>query len=164
MKRLILMRHAKSDWSGGPSSDHNRPLNRRGRRAAAALGQWLVEHGLLPDEVLSSSSMRTRETCARLNLPEDTPTRFLRELYLADPEVILSTLKEAQGSCVLMIGHNPGIGMMAEMVLDRVPEHPQFMRYPTGATLVADVEVAAWTDMRWGLGTLRHFIVPRELE
>ena len=69
MKRLILMRHAKSDWGDPMLPDHDRPLNKRGRRAASALGHWMREAGLRPDQILCSSATRTQETCARLALP-----------------------------------------------------------------------------------------------
>lgn len=163
MKRLILMRHAKSDWSGGPSSDHDRPLNPRGRKAATELGKWLRTDGLMPDQVLSSSSMRTKETYVRLDLPTDTDVHYLRPLYLASADVILNTLRSATGSTVLMIGHNPGIGMMAEGVLGTLPDHPQFLQYPTGATLVADFDVTQWVQADWGKANARHFVVPRDL-
>ncbi len=163
MKRLILMRHAKSDWSGGASSDHDRILNPRGRTAATALGNWLRENDLIPDQVLCSSAMRTKETCVRLGLPSEIEVTYLRPLYLASTEVILDTLQAAQGNCVLMIGHNPGIGMMADAVLAAKPKHPQFNQYPTGATLVADFDMTDWAKAGWGKAIARHFTVPRDL-
>ena len=163
MKRLILMRHAKSDWSGGPSNDHNRPLNPRGHKAATALGEWLLNHQITPDEILSSSSARTIETLKRLDLSSDIPTQYLRPLYLAPAAVILKTLQGAQGEVVLMIGHNPGIGMMAEAILKSLPEHPKFMAYPSGATLVADFDITDWAQADWGKANARHFTVPRDL-
>jgi phosphohistidine phosphatase len=163
MKQVIVMRHAKSDWTGGPSSDHDRPLNARGRRAAAALGDWLRREGLLPDQVLCSSSMRTRETLVRLDLPADTPTVFSRELYLAEPEEILAVLRRAEGQRVLILGHNPGIAMTAEALL-RVPlDDDDFHRYPTGATLVADLDIDGWQEAGWEKANARHFVVPRAL-
>lgn len=164
MKRLILMRHAKSDWSGGASNDHDRILNPRGQKAAAALGDWLRTNDLIPDQVLSSSSRRTRETLDRLHLPDEIDVGFLRPLYLAPAQVILNTLKAATGETVLIIGHNPGIGMMAEGALKTLPDDPQFMQYPTGATLVADFGITDWADADWGKANARHFVVPRALE
>jgi phosphohistidine phosphatase len=163
MKRLILMRHAKSDWSGGASSDHERILNPRGRAAATALGDWLRDKTLIPDQVLCSSAMRTKETCVRLELPANVNVTYLRPLYLASADVILNTLRSAKGDSILMIGHNPGIAMMAEAILTTEPDHPQFMQYPTGATLVADFDIANWTQAGWGKAIARHFVVPRDL-
>ncbi|NNE52863.1 MAG: histidine phosphatase family protein [Sulfitobacter sp.] len=163
MKQLILMRHAKSDWSAGAGSDHARPLNPRGRRAATALGDWLRKQDLVPDEVLCSDAMRTRETLLRLDLPEGIPTTFSRALYLATHDDLLKIMRGATGNRVLMLGHNPGIGWCAEAVLQAPPDHPQFSRYPTCATLVAEFEIDDWAQAGWGKAKARHFIVPREL-
>lgn len=163
MKRLILMRHAKSDWSGGPSNDHDRPLNPRGQKSAAALGDWLRDNGLLPDQVLCSTAARTQETLDLLALTQDTEVQFCRPLYLASADVILKTLKTATGDTVLMLGHNPGIAMMAQDICAGAPDHRQFMTYPTGATLVADFDIADWSGADWGKANARHYVVPREL-
>ncbi|MDF3414446.1 histidine phosphatase family protein [Sulfitobacter sp. M57] len=163
MKRLILMRHAKSDWSGGPSSDQDRPLNPRGRKAAAALGKWLNEQQVRPDEILCSSSARTMETHQRLDLKDDIAPQHLRGLYLAPAADILATLRGATGECVLMIGHNPGIGEMAEAILSDAPDHPKFTAYPSGATLLAEFDITDWTQAGWGNANARHFTVPRDL-
>lgn len=162
MKRLLVMRHAKSDWSGA-TSDHDRPLNPRGRAAAKNLGDWLREVDWLPDTVLSSSAARTEETCARLHLPDGTQTVFTRDLYLAEPARILSNLRGADGETVLIIGHNPGIGIFAEEMLDTDPAHPAFAQYPTGATLAATLDVANWSEAHWALARQAHFVIPREL-
>lgn len=163
MKRLILMRHAKSDWSGGASSDHDRPLNPRGRKSAASLGDWLRHEGLIPDQVLCSSAMRTRETLVRLDLPTEPEITIARELYLATHHEILKTLRKAQGDCVLVIGHNPGISIAAAEFVTQMPDDPDFQRYPTGATLVADFDIDLWADADWRKANARHFIVPRAL-
>lgn len=163
MKRLILMRHAKSDWSGGASSDHDRPLNARGRTAAENLGVWLRDTGLIPDQVLCSSAERTGETCLLLGLDETTKVTFTRDLYLATHHEILAALRGATKDVVLMIGHNPGISIVASEILRKRPEHPKFDAYPTGATLVADCDLTDWRDVGWGNAIARHFVVPREL-
>lgn len=162
MKRLILMRHAKSDWARG-TDDHDRPLNPRGRRGATALGDWLRAQVIAPDEVLCSSAMRTRETLLRLTLGDAPVVSVTRDLYLATPADILTCLQGARGDVVLVIGHNPGIANCARQVLKSPPDHVQFAVYPTGATLVADCDIDSWEEMRWGCATCRHFVVPREL-
>lgn len=162
MKRLILMRHAKSDWSSG-GADHDRPLNPRGQQAAEALGAWLRRLDLIPDEILCSSAERTGETLLRLGLPKEVPTRFTRALYLATHHEILQEVQQASGDIVLVIGHNPGISIMAAEILGARPDHPRFDAYPTGATLVADLDIGAWQDADWGKANARHFVVPRDL-
>ncbi|WP_417209417.1 SixA phosphatase family protein [Antarctobacter sp.] len=160
MKQLILIRHAKSDWSFD-KPDQDRPLNKRGRRAAPAIGNWLRDHGYLPDEVLCSTAARTRETLALLNTP--APTRFERALYLAAPDTLLDVLQSAQGTSVMMLAHNPGIAGLAEALVQTAPDHPRFAAYPTCATLVAGFDIDDWKDLRPGTGHARAFVVPRDL-
>ena len=163
MKQLVLMRHAKSDWSGGSTKDHDRPLNPRGRAAAERFGGWIRLHDLLPDQVLTSSALRTRETLMRLALPQDIPVHATRDLYLASADQIMDHLRKAQAQTVLILGHNPGIGNCAATLLATPVEHPKFRQYPSGATLVATFDIADWSDARWQNANARHFVVPREL-
>jgi len=160
-RRLILMRHAKSSWGDPMLSDHARPLNGRGKRSATALGAWLRESDYLPDEVLCSSSVRTRETRDRLKL--DAPTRFLDSPYHASPATMFKELSRANGACVLMLGHNPGIAGFAEDLVSHAPDHPRFADYPTCATLVVDFDVNDWSDMTHGSSAPLAFVIPREL-
>ncbi len=163
MRRLILMRHAKSDWSHG-TSDHDRPLNARGRGAAQALGNWLRAEALLPDAALCSTAARTRETCARLGLPEGCQVEHLRELYLAEPDQIITTLRQrGTGDTLLLVAHNPGIAAAAAGLLQHPPEQEAFDRYPSGATTVMDFAVESWADVAPGSGLLHAFTVPKQL-
>lgn len=162
MKRLILMRHAKSDWTGGGSSDHDRPLNARGRSGAQALGDWMRGPGLGPDEVLCSSAARTRETLDLLAL-SDAGVSYRNDLYLASPDQILKVLRAAQGNTVLMLGHNPGVGIAAEQFATQAPDHPRFVQYPTGATLVVDFDLSDWGNVDWGGGQVAMFVTPHDL-
>lgn len=161
MKRLILMRHAKSDWSAS-GDDHSRPLNARGRDSAPAMGRWLKEHGWLPGEVLCSTATRTRQTLALLGLPE-VPTRFERALYLAEADEIIETLRSATGDTVLLLGHNCGIAECADALVNVPPDHPRFADYPTCATSVIQFDVADWTEIREGTGDCIDFAIPREV-
>lgn len=161
MKTLILMRHAKSDWSTGAESDHARPLNKRGRASAERLGDWLRGKGWLPDMVLCSTALRTRETLDGLRLA--APAQYLDALYHADPETMLGALRDAEGETVLMLGHNPGIADFAAMLLSEPPAHPRFEDYPTGATLVARFAIADWKALEARTGVAVDFVVPREL-
>lgn len=164
--RLILTRHAKSDWNNPLDTDHQRPLNLRGQRAAPLIGRWLAENGYLPQEALISDATRTRETWGFLSaaLPAPVPARFERALYLASPDVMLRCLGTAQAANVIMIGHNPGIATFAEMLLAAPVAHPGFARYPTCATLVAEFDAADWSGLRPGTGRALDFTVPRELD
>lgn len=162
MLRLILMRHAKSDWTHG-AADHGRPLNKRGKASAKALGGWLRENGYAPDQVLCSSAERTCETLLTLGLDPTPETQFTRALYLAQARAMLEVLNLATAPCVLMLGHNPGICEMAHRILNDPPLHERFSDYPTGATLVCDFDAARWTDIDWYNGIVVDFMVPRTL-
>lgn len=162
-RRLILTRHAKSSWDDPATADHDRPLNGRGRRAALELGEWLHSRGYEPDEVLCSTSLRTRETWARAAAAplEVTPRlSHVEALYHAAPETMLMILRAATGDCVMMIGHNPGIAAFAAMLPARLPADPDFRRYPTAATLVVDFQIARWQDVTPGSGSVLDFFVP----
>ena len=163
MLRLSLMRHAKSDWDDPLLSDHDRPLNGRGRRSARALGDWMRSRHYQPEQVLSSSAERTGETLLGLELVPTPETIFTRALYLAGPDVMMDVLSTATAPTVLMIGHNPGIGALAQRLAQSPPDHPRFADYPTGATLVCDFEADSWAQIRWHQGQVVDFVVPREL-
>ncbi|SNR54041.1 SixA phosphatase family protein [Puniceibacterium sediminis] len=158
--RLILMRHTKSDWSLD-EEDHARALNPRGEASARILGEWLRAENYLPDQVLCSTSARTRQTLSLLQL--SAPVQFERELYLASPELLLEILRGATGRVVLMLGHNPGIAALAAMLASVYPSHIRFRDYPTGATTIMDFDIPKWADLVPGTGNARDFVIPREL-
>ena len=159
MKRLILMRHAKSDWAAG-TPDAERPLNGRGKRSAKATGLWLKDMGYLPDEVLCSSALRTRETLEKLKV--EARTSYQKALYLAEATEMLAVLRQATGDTVLMLGHNPGIGDFAHALVAKGPEHARWNDYPTCATLVADFEIDDWEALTPGTGRVTDFVVGRD--
>lgn len=155
------MRHAKSSWDNPELSDHDRKLNKRGIRSAAALGKWLRDKGWLPDRVLCSSAVRTRETLSGLGL--DAPAEVTGDLYRATANQMLRVLTRAEGDTVLMLGHNPAIQLFAEAIVAEPPEHLQFVTYPTGATLVVRFDADDWDKVVWRSGEVLDFVVPREL-
>lgn len=164
MKRLILTRHAKSSWDDPAMSDHDRPLDARGRRAATDLGRWLASRGHVPGEVLCSDARRTRETFDGLApaLPAAPPLQLKPALYHAGPDVMMAVLQQARADVVMVIGHNPGIAEFAHRLVARTPVSPEFRRYPTGATLVVDFAIDGWDELRFGQGVTVDFTVPRE--
>jgi phosphohistidine phosphatase len=163
--KLILTRHAKSDWGDPSLDDHDRPLNDRGRRSADAIGKWLASERHLPDMLISSTAMRTRETWALISraLPVGIAARWERRLYHAGPQDILDVLRRAQGQTILMLGHNPGIGTAAANLAAAPHPHPRFADYPTGATTVFRFDIDDWAEADWRGATIVDFIVPREL-
>lgn len=165
MKRLILTRHAKSSWDDPLTPDHDRPLNERGKAAAADLGQWLASRGYVPDEVLCSDALRTRKTFSGIApaLPGTPVLELKPALYHAGPDVMMAVLHHAVGQTVMMIGHNPGIAEFAHRLVAHTPPNPEFTRYPTGATLVVDFMVDSWSEVTFGQGITADFVVPREI-
>ena len=111
-RRLLVIRHAKSDWETDAPTDHARPLNARGRRDAPRVAAELVRRGWLPDLVCASDAARTRETWARMQavLPDRIRVQHRRSLYHAGTAAVR---EQAQGwpvnaSCIAVVGHNPG--------------------------------------------------------
>ncbi len=155
------MRHAKSAWDNPDLPDHDRPLNDRGRHAAPVMGRWLATQGLVPDQVLTSSARRTLDTLAGLGLGP-TPTQVLPQLYHAEPDTILTALRDhATGTCVLVLGHNPGLSLFAGRFVTNPMDHPRLHDLPTGGTLVVDLTVA-WGAVDWGTGHAHSFAAPRD--
>jgi phosphohistidine phosphatase len=158
-KRLVLIRHAKSSWSDPDLADHDRPLNGRGRDAAARVGRHLRESGLRPDLVLCSSATRTRQTLERLGF-EDTPVLVEDELYGASAYALLGRIRAVPNEVhtLVVIAHNPGIEDLARSLGDHY-----VTKFPTAA--VADLEFAVdgWAEVAPGRGRIRSFVLPRDL-
>ncbi len=113
-RRLIVVRHAKSAWDTEAPNDHERPLNKRGRRDAPRVGRAIAKEGWAPDHVLSSDAMRTRETWRRMKRSFDkkkVEVAFTSELYHAGLEAIAELVKGVgdKAKTVMVIGHNPGL-------------------------------------------------------
>lgn len=163
--RMILIRHAKSDWSDPFQDDHARTLNARGRASATAIGRWLAQKGYLPDEVLCSDAARTVETMALIlrELPNAPQTETVASLYHASPDTMLDVLRQASGRCVAMIGHNPGIGGFACGIVALRPDHARYADYPTAATAIIEFDVQKWDETQPSTARLIDFVTPREL-
>ena len=157
MKKLILMRHAKSDWSLPGQRDKDRTLNARGRGAAERMGTWLRETGQLPDAALVSTAERTRETWALMAMP--CPAQFEDTLYLAEAEGYLAAVRTAPDcACLLVLGHNPGMETAMGLMADG-----KRISAPTAATGIYELPIDHWRDAAFGLATIRAFETPKSL-
>ncbi|MEE9453390.1 MAG: histidine phosphatase family protein [Paracoccaceae bacterium] len=167
MKKLILMRHAKSSWSDGDLADVERPLNARGKSGADAVGAWLNRQGVMPDMVISSSASRCQETWQRVaaKLSQTPEVLHIPALYMAGPDRILDVIRtQAKGDTVLLLGHNPGIGMLArDLRVDPAPHHASFEKYPSGATTILEAPVEDWATLDFGMTHLMEYITPKDL-
>lgn len=170
MKTVCLLRHAKSSWADSTLSDHDRPLNGRGRDAAPRVGAHMREAGHLPDLVLCSTATRTRQTLdAVLSEWEVEPAiQFEEELYLASPSEMLELVQSVDDTVesLLLVGHNPGTGILAEVLSGAGPEESlQLMRakFPTAGLAIIELSVDRWKDVVSGCGSLKEFVRPRDL-
>lgn len=167
-RRLLVMRHAKSDWDRGAGSDFDRPLAKRGLRDAPRMGRWLLDQGLIPDWVVSSPALRARETalavCHKLGLDEGS-IHWERSIYAAEVPALLDVLARCpqDRALVLLIGHNPGLEELVEYLArgsGTVPSRPKLL--PTAA--VACLELPRdWAALKPGSGRLTALVVPKAL-
>ena len=168
-KKILLLRHAKSSWKHPDLSDHDRPLNKRGRAAAPVIGAWLRQNGHVPDLILSSTSVRTRQTIESLNLPAEPAihVEFLPELYHAAPEALLTALRSASdtSNCVMIVGHQPGLSSFAGMFSERAERHcvQAYEHFPTAAVAVFQTDTANWSDLGFCSAVFTDFVKPRDL-
>lgn len=171
MKTLILMRHAKSSWKDHTLDDHERPLKKRGRKAAPRMARWLAAHGLTPDRVLCSSARRTRETLELMReaTPELPEPEILPALYEAGPATLLGELRRLPDDSrrVLLLGHQPGLGELLRLLaggVRRPDDRRAFEKFPTAAVAVLEVDIATWSGLGPGTAELAVFRAPRGLE
>ena len=160
MKRLILMRHAEAGWHIN-MDDHERPLSAVGIRDAKRIGLWLKEKEYIPDEVISSTSTRTRETLSCLFL--ECPQIFEKSLYLADAEQMKSTLQTLLSETVILLAHNPGITELAHDLMNHEEKHENFMDFPAASTLVIDFKADRWSEVKSDSGIFVDFVMPLHL-
>ena len=162
---LILMRHAKSDWNDPDLSDHDRPINKRGRKSARAIGSWLKVHKFEPDEILCSSATRAQQTLGKVQeyIGYNARSKTDPNLYLAEVRTMLAVLKMATGNCVMMVGHNPGMALFVAGMCNAPSLHPDFNHYPTCATTVLRFPISNWSDITIGTGELLDFVAPKQL-
>jgi phosphohistidine phosphatase len=158
--RLILLRHAKSDWPSA-IADHDRPLAKRGRRDAPLVGRWLARSGYVPDAVVCSTARRTRETweLVAAELGTAPVVSYEPRVYEATVLRLLMLVREfaEEHRTVLLIGHNPG---MAELTagLPELPPPPP-LSFPTATAAVMSIP-GQWADIAPGEATLLAFATP----
>lgn len=157
MLRLILIRHAKSDWNSPDRDDFDRPLAPRGRNAARWIGKTLRGESWTPDLVLCSPAARTRETLTLSGIA--APVRFAREIYDLMDDDFVDLIRSTGGSAatLALIGHNNAMETTALMLCS---DRMDFGGFPTGAIAVLDFEATAWIALAAGTGQLVAFCRP----
>lgn len=163
MKKLYIVRHAKSSWKFPELDDFDRPLNKRGKRDAPRMGQFLKEKDLQVDMLLSSSAARAKRTAEiladSLSLPANK-IKFDREIYESDTmglQKIVSRLDDRYTDAML-VGHNPGMtyfaNMLANIRIDNIP---------TCGVVCVNLKISSWKEISENCGTLNFFEIPKNL-
>ena len=162
MKTLLVLRHAKSSWNDQALDDHERPLNKRGRRDAPRMGVLVRECGLIPDVIISSDAVRARVTAEAVAEAARYAGEILLDphLYLACPADILSrltTVREHAGT-VMIVGHNPGLEKLVEQLTGERQD------LPTAALAQIGLPIDRWRDLKLSTrGMLVDLWRPEEL-
>jgi len=162
MKTLLVMRHAKSSWDDSGVADLERPLNTRGKRDAPRMGRLIREEEIVPDLIVASPARRTRLTAEAVadQSGYEGEIEINEDLYAADAETHLEVLRGLpdQHSCVLIVGHNPGLEELVEHLTDT------WERLPTAALVQISLPLESWQDMQDDTeGKLIQAWRPREL-
>ncbi len=170
MKTLYLLRHAKSSWNHPGLSDHERPLNSRGRTAAPKIGAYMNDQGWAPELVLASTSERTRQTWALVAPELDGEPRviFTDEMYHASAGSLMLLVESLPDDVdsVLLLGHNPGTHAAADMLAGSGQDHQLETleyKFPTAGLAVFEFDTTLWRDCRAKSGKLVDFVLPREI-
>lgn len=164
MKTVIFFRHAKSDWNTAFGHDHERPVNKRGKKAARKMGRFLAQVDLIPDRIISSSATRARmsfELAAEAGEWGDIPTEMTDDLYEASHTDVLAVLQNVSDGTdrLLVVGHEPTFSDVVGRLIGTAN-----VRMSTGAMARIDIDVEHWPDVAFGLGQLRWLVVPKILE
>jgi phosphohistidine phosphatase len=171
MKRLTILRHAKSDWGDPALEDFNRPLNDRGWKAARRIGKELKHRGMHFDLVIASPAARVRETIdgLREKFEMNVEMRFEPRMYGASEEMLLAIVQALDEKVhrPLLVGHNPGLErLLVELTHDDKVglRHRVAGKYPTGALAVVELPAHRWSDVQLGSGEIAELILPKELD
>ncbi|MEX2253741.1 MAG: histidine phosphatase family protein [Thermoleophilaceae bacterium] len=164
MKRLYLLRHAKSSWSDPSLADEERPLAPRGRKAAKKMAKELRRREIRPKLVLCSSSRRTQETLELIGSSLGDPTIEVEVgLYGAGSDGLLARMRAVSDTVgsVLVIGHNPGL---QDLALRLAPGSERLVeKFPTGVLAAFELDVPNWRELGQTEARLAAYVVPREL-
>jgi len=174
MRRLMLLRHAKTETDAPSGQDHDRRLDDRGRRDAAEIGEWIGHHAPFPNLVLVSTAVRARQTWDlaweamrdRVPAPE---VETLDEIYGAEPAQLLRLVRMASASDpkrLMLVGHNPGMHEFALMLAgsgDKAARKALEDNLPTSGLVVLEFDTKDWTDVAFRRGNLALFISPKLL-
>lgn len=170
MRRLILLRHAKTERDAPSGKDQDRRLDERGHHDGADIGGWLAAENYLPDLALVSTATRARQTWELLRpaMPS-VPARHLPELYGADPSQLLRSIQDAgveDPKSLMVVAHNPGLHELALALIaggDAAGRRALDSNLPTSGVAVIDFKTDDWDDVGFRSGQLARFASPKLL-
>jgi len=157
VKTLHLLRHAKSDWGDAALPDHDRPLNKRGRRTRALVAEHVT--GWRVDLVVCSTARRARSTAKPIVKALGCRARYDDALYATDADGLLAVVRalDEEDGVVMLVGHNPSLEELSALLCGQSPI------YPTAAVGTIDLAVDRWAEVSPGCGTLTAFVTPADL-
>jgi len=160
MKKLYLIRHAKSDWSVASQNDFERGLNTRGEKAIVTMANVLHERGIIPDLILSSSATRAQLTAQGLvtHIAYTEKIKYLDALYFADPLEIIDMIKEINDKyeTVFIVGHNPETTELTDLMVDDYIDN-----VPTLGIVALNVPIKHWKKFKPEKAKLDFYIYPK---
>jgi phosphohistidine phosphatase len=170
MRRLMMLRHAKSDLGTPGMRDQDRVLAERGRESAPRIGSYMTRHALRPDLIVASTATRVRQTLDLVLPAFPKPPRIVYDdrLYEVEAEGLLEVVKETPGDvhALLLVGHNPGLAELAAHLVgtgDVETRQKLLEKFPTAGLAVVDLAVPGWGEVARGSGSLERFVTPRSL-
>lgn len=172
MKRLTLLRHAKSGWDDPVSRDFDRPLNAKGKRAARTIGHYLREHDLHFDRIAGSPAVRVVETLEEVAaaLGETIAPAWDKRVYLASGVTLLDVVHDTpdEAGSLMLVGHNPGLeDLILMLVPDRAGDEARDQveeKFPTASIAEIMFDTNHWADIKPDSGRLVRFVRPRDLD
>ena len=160
MKTLFILRHAKSSWEDAALADFERPLNERGKRAAAFMGRLMTRKGFAPSVILSSPAVRAKQTAVLVKKAGGFAfeLRFDDRIYEASPNGLRQVVSELDDkyASAMLVGHNPGIEGFIRFLTGK----PEPM--PTAALAVIELDIDKWNKIDDGCGELQKVYRPKD--
>jgi len=163
MKNLLLMRHAKSSWKDDSLEDHERPLKKRGRKDAKRIAKVILKNDLVPDLIISSSAVRSRETVEIIvkKLDYEKAVEVSDDLYMGEPQDFVDALcnLSQEHDTVMIVGHNPGLEAYLQIIDGEIES------VPTAGLGYLVLAIDDWKDISLDtMGDLIGFWKPKDLK
>lgn len=168
MRRLLVLRHAKSAWDTEAKSDFDRPLAKRGNRDAPRMGAWMRAQGLNPEHIVCSTARRARDTAQGVGEGlgiQESRVVWDDRIYEASLRSLLEVLADCpeDAESVMIVGHNPGLEMLTSYLGGKSVDIPQDGKLLPTATLAELTMPDDWSDLQAGDATLVRTKRPREI-